>query len=394
MRPDTSPDSPAPRQWDIFCRVIDNFGDIGVCWRLVRQLAERGHTCRLWVDDASALRWMAPEVQADGAGHPGIQVLPWPADENVLGNISPGQVVVEAFGCNLPDAWVARMQRPHPPAWINLEYFSAEAYVERSHGLPSPVMHGVGQGLMKHFFFPGVTSATGGLLGPAPNFTPVDMLDTVRRQHMLHACGLPQLALQPGHRVVSLFCYAHAPVQAWLTQLDLASANTPCHVLLTPGHAQALAAKWQPPEGSHLQLHMLPALPQPQFDLLLQACDLNVVRGEDSAVSALWAGRPHLWHIYHQDDNAHAPKLEAFMAHWMADWPPALKASVQQLWRAFNMLAPTDLSLANDFQHFDALWQGPAWAHWQAFSAQSSMNQSQTPDLVTRLESFVAKLSC
>jgi hypothetical protein len=20
--------------WDIFCRVIDNFGDIGVCWRL------------------------------------------------------------------------------------------------------------------------------------------------------------------------------------------------------------------------------------------------------------------------------------------------------------------------------------------------------------------------
>ncbi|MEO7887531.1 MAG: elongation factor P maturation arginine rhamnosyltransferase EarP, partial [Polaromonas sp.] len=42
-------------QWDIFCKVIDNFGDIGVCWRLAADLASRGHKVRLWVDDASAL---------------------------------------------------------------------------------------------------------------------------------------------------------------------------------------------------------------------------------------------------------------------------------------------------------------------------------------------------
>ena len=46
--------------WDIFCRVIDNYGDIGVCWRLARQLAnEFGQTVRLWVDDlARAVEWM------------------------------------------------------------------------------------------------------------------------------------------------------------------------------------------------------------------------------------------------------------------------------------------------------------------------------------------------
>ena len=49
-----------PLYWDIFCQVIDNHGDIGVCWRLASQLADHGHAVRLWVDDASALEWMAP----------------------------------------------------------------------------------------------------------------------------------------------------------------------------------------------------------------------------------------------------------------------------------------------------------------------------------------------
>ncbi|MBY0444112.1 MAG: elongation factor P maturation arginine rhamnosyltransferase EarP, partial [Burkholderiales bacterium] len=38
-------------RWDIFCRVIDNYGDIGVCWRLARQLSfEHGFAVRLMVD--------------------------------------------------------------------------------------------------------------------------------------------------------------------------------------------------------------------------------------------------------------------------------------------------------------------------------------------------------
>ena len=63
--------------WDIFCRVIDNHGDLGVCVRLARQLAARGVSVRLWVDDASALAWMAPDV-AQGSC-PGLSVLPWDA---------------------------------------------------------------------------------------------------------------------------------------------------------------------------------------------------------------------------------------------------------------------------------------------------------------------------
>ena len=121
----------AGQQWDIFCRVVDNYGDAGVCWRLARALAARGQAVRLIIDDATPLRWMAPQ------GTPGVQVLPWP------GPAQPGDVVIEAFGCDPPQAFVANMASlARPPVWINLEYLSAEPYVERSHGLPSPQPYG------------------------------------------------------------------------------------------------------------------------------------------------------------------------------------------------------------------------------------------------------------
>ena len=124
-------------RWDLFCRVIDNFGDIGVCWRLAADLAARGDTVRLWVDDARALAWMAPQ------GAPRVEVHAWAESAQA----EPAEVVVEAFGCDPPEAFVARMAaRTAPPRWINLEYLSAEPYVERSHRLPSPQLAGPGRG--------------------------------------------------------------------------------------------------------------------------------------------------------------------------------------------------------------------------------------------------------
>ena len=132
--PVSAPVQATPQRWtwDVFCHVVDNYGDVGVCWRLSRDLAERGHQVRLWLDDPQALKWMAPR------GHPLVQVLQWP-DPGLLLDIEPAQVVIEAFGCTLPAPYIDRMaELEHPTVWINLEYLSAEDYVERSHGLPSP----------------------------------------------------------------------------------------------------------------------------------------------------------------------------------------------------------------------------------------------------------------
>ena len=290
--------------WTLFCRVIDNLGDVGVCWRLARGLALRGEQVSLVIDEASALAWMAPQ------GAPGVRVLPWP-DEGSTPDC--GDVVIEAFGCDPPPAFVAAMAASaQAPVWLNLEYLSAEHCVERSHGLPSPQRNG----LVKYFFYPGFSTRTGGLLREP------DLLHQVATSDGRAFLAGLGCAPVPGERVVSLFCYDNPALSALLQSL----AEQPTLLLLTPGPArqQVQAA----PPG--VRLARLPWLSQDDYDRLLWACDLNFVRGEDSLVRALWAGKPFVWQIYPQHDGAHVAKLEAFLDAWPA--PPY----VARLWRAWN----------------------------------------------------------
>lgn len=293
-------------QWDIFCRVIDNHGDLGVCWRLAADLGARGETVRLWVDDASALDWMAPH------GAPGVQLQPWTNSPPAL---EPGDVVIEAFGCDPPPEFVDRMAAlARPPVWINLEYLSAENYVERCHRLPSPQRNG----LTKWFFYPGFTKRTGGL--------PREPGLMAARQAFDRDAWLDRLGIEPrpGERLVSLFCYANPALPQLLDTL----AAQPTLLLATPGAAQQAT-----PRGA-LRVRTLSWLAQSEYDRLLWACELNFVRGEDSFVRAQWAGVPFVWHIYPQHDNAHAAKLDAFLDHFGADAP------VRALFKAWNQLGP------------------------------------------------------
>jgi len=308
--------------WDVFCRVIDNFGDVGVCWRLARDLASRGQTVRLWLDDRSALDWMAP------MGAPGVEVRDWPV---TLGDERPGDVVIEAFGCELPEAFLQRMaERQSAPIWINLEYLSAEPYVERSHRLRSPQFSGPAAGLDKWFFYPGFTARTGGLLREADL---VAMHAAFDREAWLAGLGLQRAV---NERVVTLFCYDNPALPALLDEL----ATQPCLLLVTAGAAARQVQALLGPDlrQGRLRAHLLPLLSQPEFDRLLWASDLNLVRGEDSFVRAQWAGKPFIWQIYPQHDEAHATKLEAFLGLYLAAAPDALATRTRALWRLWNGL--------------------------------------------------------
>lgn len=353
--------------WDIFCKVIDNHGDIGVCWRLSIQLAERGERVRLWIDDASALAWMAPQ------GHPRVQVSGW---EGSLG-IEPGDVVIEAFGCELTlrfqAAIAAKAQvRGRQPAWINLEYLTAESFAERSHGLPSPVLSGPAAGLTKHFFYPGFTPRTGGLLREP---------DLAQRQASFdRAAWLREHGIDAGEgaRLVSLFCYEPPALGQMLGQW--AAGPDPIHMLVTAGRAtsavRAALEKRQQADPSwnsaaRLSITWLPLLSQPDFDHLLWACDLNFVRGEDSLIRALWAAKPMVWQIYPQHDEAHHAKLAAFL-DWL-DAPAGLR-NFHFAWNGIGgQLPPAD---------------PPAWA---ACVQHSRSRLRAQDDLVTQLMGFVCE---
>jgi uncharacterized repeat protein (TIGR03837 family) len=85
-----------------------------------------------------------------------------------------------------------------------------------------------------------------------------------------------------------------------------------------------------------LTLRVLPFVPQPDYDRLLWACDINFVRGEDSFVRAQWAARPFVWHIYPQADDAHLPKLDAALAHYAHALPAVARAALGRFWHAWN----------------------------------------------------------
>ncbi|MEO5734925.1 MAG: elongation factor P maturation arginine rhamnosyltransferase EarP [Rubrivivax sp.] len=374
-------------RWDIHCHVVDNLGDVGVCWRLAADLAARGEAVRLLIDDASALSVMAPQ------GAAGVTVLPWGTEEAGDGDGDGADVVIEAFGCNLPLTAIASMQRRaaggSAPVWINLEYLSAEAYVERSHGLPSPQSGG----LVKWFFFPGFGDRTGGLLRESGLETRHAAFDA---RAWLAALGCEP---RPGERIVSLFCYANTALPALLRDL----ARQPTLLLLTPGWARDQVQDLLPeppkahlPQGhlqqGHLQqghsrgmradsagllrLHPLPWLSQTDFDHLLWSCNLNLVRGEDSLVRAIWAGVPFVWQAYPQHDQAHHAKVEALIERLELD------PSVAALWRAWNGMPTASAGRA---------WPGlPPLQVWSGSAAAAGRTLRQPTDLTSRLRDFVA----
>jgi len=354
--------------WAIFCRVIDNHGDLGVCWRLASQLAARGVAVQLYVDDARALRWMAP------LGCPGVSVMPWPSDDEVFTSSQAPGVVIEAFGCELPLAYQAAMAaRPAPPVWVNLEYFSLEASTQRNHGLPSPVLSGPAKGLSKWFYYPGWGEDSGGLL---TGFLTGDDSPPGKNNAALHpAETATQNTDFPGSAPlnISVFCYEPAGLGLWLAQLSKLPRKVYLHI--TAGRAAAAVKEAAlSMDLSGIGLNFLDHMSQPDYDGLLARMDLNLVRGEDSLVRAMCAGKPFLWQIYPQHDGAHLPKLQAFLAETGA--PPV----VVQAHLAWNAAHPVEIPLLTPH----------CLAEWSAWATQLQAELAKQTGLTERLTGFVA----
>lgn len=310
----------------IFCKVVDNFGDIGICWRLARQLQqEHGIAVVLWVDCLQTFQRICPDVviDADVQKVADVTVHHWRNREGVFSAGDVTDIVIEFFGCDIPPGYIAAMAECNPrPVWLNLEGLSAEEWVEGCHTLPSPHPR---MPLTKYFFFPGFTSKTGGLLHETT-------LEAQRQQFQsdpaVITAFLARVGVAPAEMNalrVSLFCYPHAPISALFDAWRSGDAAITC--LVPEGVAKEavqafLGAEAKPGEvQTHgaLTVRVLPFLAQPDYDRLLWACDLNFVRGEDSFVRAQWAGKPFVWHIYPQDENLHHKKLRAFLQRYSSD---------------------------------------------------------------------------
>ncbi len=367
---------------DIFCTVVDNYGDIGVCWRLAKQLAnEYGMTVRLWVDDLASFQKLCPDLeplQAIQHSH-GVEIRHWGVP---FAEVTPAQLIIEAFACELPQRYVLAMATQEPkPVWLNLEYLSAEDWVAGCHRLPSPY---ASLPLVKYFFFPGFTKETGGLLLEHDLLARRDafLADTTAQHKYWQALGVA--ARQTGEIRVSLFSYENQAVQGLLEAW--AGGDRPLTCLLPEGRIlqqvasffgyQQLMAGDVVQQGS-LRVYVLPFVEQEEYDKLLWACDINFVRGEDSCVRAQWAGKPFIWQIYPQHDGVHMKKLHALLDMYCLGLEGGSAQAFRALWNAWNEV----LSVGNaDFIDWKQVWndfilhQSTLRQHASAWTQQLSGN--------------------
>ncbi|BBB67395.1 hypothetical protein UNDYM_3142 [Undibacterium sp. YM2] len=346
----------AAKSLALFCKVVDNFGDIGICWRMARQLQQEHRIAvTLWVDDLRSFQRICPPVNIDAEVQEiaGVTVRYWRDQQGTFTVADIADIVIEFFACDIPPGYIQAMAQCEPrPVWLNLEGLTAEEWVEGCHTLPSPHPS---LSLTKHFFFPGFNNKTGGLLREASldHERAAFQADTQAVAAFLQQLGLTETEIKSTK--VSLFCYPHAPVADLLKIWQKADQAMTC--LVPEGVAseaiaaflgQASKAGVSGSQGA-LTVRVLPFIPQADYDKLLWACDINFVRGEDSFVRAQWANRPFIWHIYPQDENLHHVKLKAFLKT-----TTSVSASLVTLSHAWNGVSHPPLDWAEIWQAFQA----------------------------------------
>lgn len=307
---------------DLFCRVIDNFGDAGVCWRLARRLLALGvGSVRLVTDHPDVLALIAPEAGSI------VRVAEWNAFEREAAapGFDPAELVIESFGCRLPEAYdealakkraAAKAAGRTPPFYLNLDYLSAEDWVEESHDVVGlhPRLD-----LPKLWFFPGFTARTGGVVIEDGLMEAQARFLSSERDAFLSSLGA-----DPARRTLFVFCYPVNRVETIAEGLRLAPA--PWSVLIAPGAAgDRLEGLLSQADRSRILPVRTPFLPQTEFDRLLWASDAAVIRGEDSFVRAQLAATPLLWSTYPTEDGAHRVKLDAWLGRFAPSLPEGLR---------------------------------------------------------------------
>jgi len=299
------------KHWDIFCKIVDNYGDIGVCWRLAKQLQnEYGASIRLFVSDLVVARDILVRISDEAVQeYQGITLVRW--DEDTEFNVAAG-IVLETFSCGLPEAYLAKM-KPET-IWVNVDHLSAEPWVPEFHALNGKHKD---TNFTRHFFFPGFEEETGGLLreeGLVP-----------QRDVFQHSANMQaefwqsfDIKVADDDLKISLFSYKKTPIDVLLATLAESEQRISIFMPFNDCLPERLLGNENLAAGDYLTagnltVHILPFLTLEDYDKLLWACDLNFVRGEESWIRAVWAAKPFIWQPYLQVDNAHLVKLNAFL---------------------------------------------------------------------------------
>lgn len=337
------------RDITVLCRVVDNFGDIGFCWRLSRSLLEvcPEISLRLVVSDLASFSALDNRIDASKSVQSvsGIEVFDWNDAERCKKAFGekPPRVVLECFQCGRPD-WLEEIlfygEREDIAHIINVEYLTAEDWADEFHCLKSATRS---KFVKKVNFMPGFSKKTGGLV--------LDKSFMQSLSEREYAKSLLQkeanIEVNDDDFNVVVFSYERdfTPVVRALSALaeNLAKKKGKrVRVFLTEGKSRKsflgaiekeVAEK---KETAPFLLTKLPFLTQSTWDALLTLCDFNFVRGEDSMARACLCGVPFVWHAYPQEAQWQTVKVNALMKKMALYFSDSTAAVYAEFMREYN----------------------------------------------------------
>ena len=359
----------------ILCKVVDNFGDIGVVYRLARALSDLRPNLELTlvVSNLESFHKMASQIdptkkiQDFHYKNTTWKIVDWNLEvengnlktesekletENDTDKLStfhfPLSIILECFQCGRPDWLEEQLFAPEftrTVQIIQIDYLTAEEYADEFHLLKSGTRKA---NIKKIFFMPGFTEKTAGLiinqvenLGATASPSGVTPFAHAHCLHSVSATsGLHTLA-QPAFKIF-FFAYEDdcsavvkgiADFQNKMRETD---SDFSVVVYLAEGKSSApFEEKWKI-LNSPFKIVKIPFLQQEEFDYFITTMDFLFVRGEDSLARAALTGLPYIWQAYKQDENYQLVKVNALIDRMKEYFEPQLFEPIQAFWQSYN----------------------------------------------------------
>lgn len=302
---------------DIFCEIIDNYGDIGVVYRTAKELQKIFPESKIRVflnrlDEFKKINSQVIDLPSQNID--GIEYITFDYLRDNANKLLTAQVIIEAFGCQIPKEYM-EIAYDNSELLINLEYLSAEDWIEDFHLQSSPLGRGK---LKKVFFMPGFTEKSGGVIADSNYLERIQRV--LENKEFYEKKYLSDIEDRENKIIGTLFSYEKnfTPLLEDLKKLDkdvviLAMGEKTQDSLRKILKNFSIEDFRNSLKYGKIEIRFLNFLNQEEYEELINIVDFNFVRGEDSFIRAVLTGKPYMWHIYCQEEYAHMDKIEGFL---------------------------------------------------------------------------------
>lgn len=300
----------------VLCKVVDNFGDIGVVFRLCRALSElkKNLEIRLVVSNLDSFAKISKGIDSTKTFQEfrGWKVFDW--NDNALCkkefSKNPPEFILECFQCGRPE-WLEELlfspQFNLNVQIVNVEYLTAESWADDFHLLKSGTRSAK---IKKINFMPGFTKKTGGLILDK-NF--MCCLSEKKFALNLVKQNLDKKILSEDFSdSFKILIFSYPKNFDFLASAIKEFSFLKKIIVFVASGAGADSAKISLKKFK-VDFVCLPFMQQEVWDAFLSLMDFSFVRGEDSFSRCCLFGNPFIWNIYPQEEEFHIVKLNAFL---------------------------------------------------------------------------------